>query len=190
MGTHGLLAIAARSAAEVRTLDAVGLAAVVAVYALVLAEGPWALRVVTGYAVLVLASSLASPVASATMPQWLALTLDDGARYWLFPILAYLTGAGWLLVGVLGRQSARGRHRRAPAGASRGRRLLLAAGGLLGTAVVVGAVVLGMPADWRYRTYPPVSDQTALRAFARARPGQKVTFPIEPPGWTMVLVKR
>lgn len=145
-----------------------GLVVLVVTWALALAFGPLVLRLFVAMAATILAASLASPVASVTMPQWQALTIPTvGSRYWFIPMLAFLTSLVWLVSWA------------------RPRPLALVA--LAGLAI---AASVGMPADWRYPALPAIGYRAGVARFDRAPRGTQVAIPIDPPGWKMVLTKR
>jgi hypothetical protein len=121
------------------------------------------------FSILILAASLKSPVISYGMPQWVSMeTPGNGGRYFFFPILMCFCA-------VLVLASRHGGHTKT-----------------IGKAILP-FFLIGMLVDWHYdfhagdtyKTYQIASSQ-----FAHANPGVTVTFPEEPIGWKMVLVKR
>lgn len=197
VGAHGLHALAGHGALAA---DTAGFVVLLAVWGAVLAWGPPALRVATLYAVVVLAGALLTPETPPGVPRWQALATADGVRYWFIPLVVYLWDALWLAWtavaaavapaadGPAGRRGwTRPVHAARPAAVRR--TAARAAACVVGAAVVSTAAVVGMPADWSYPPLPPVHDGPAIAALQRARPGTAVTFPVDPPGWTMVLVK-
>lgn len=194
IGMHGITALAGQPHAF--DAQAVGFAVLLAIWGAALAWGPPALRVATLYAVAILAASLASPVTSPPAPRWQVLITANGARYWFIPLVAYLWDALWLagaaVAAVARRRSAAGPVPwREPRGVTHPARwtAVRAVAASLGVVVVVASATVGMPADWSYPALPPVHEGPAIAALHRARPGTAVVFPIEPPGWEMVLVK-
>jgi hypothetical protein len=197
IGAHGLRALAGGGAVAA---DAVGLAVLLIVWGAVLAWGPAALRVATLYAAVVLAGSLATPVTTPGMPRWQVLVGADGVRYWFVPLVVYLWDALWLAgtaVAALARRRSTRSATAVTGGPMRDARPVSAphraaaqgAAAFAGVAVVATAAVVGMPGDWSYPDMPTVHDGPAIAALHQAPPGTPVTFPIDPPGWTMVLVK-
>lgn len=195
VGTSGLMNLAGHS--HLFTIQALGFVAFVVVTASVLLRAPLSLRIGQLYAVGVLGASLLSPVTTPPSPQWQVLITANGARYWFIPILFYLWGALWLAKragdSILDRREAN-RKNRLPGvsptvGLQTSHRLIAFVCGVVGVAVLVVAVSKGMPSDWSYPALAPVHDGPAIAALHRARPGSRVVFPIDPPGWTMVLVK-
>jgi hypothetical protein len=183
--------------------DVAGFVLVLGAFGAALLAGPPALRALAAWAGAILAASLVSPVASSTTPQWQALSLPGVAvRYWVLPELALLATLVWgaSRAAAAGRSLLARRRDPAPRAASsprgrggtrreRGRRAALVGGTLAGALLALSAAV-AMPSDWSYPTLPPVGYRAALARFARARPGAVVRLPLEPPGWSVSLVKR
>jgi hypothetical protein len=132
-------------------------------------RGPLELKLFNLFAVLVLAGTLASPVATVHGSQWQALIVASGTRYWLFPSLAVLVDAVWLA------SQLRTRAR-------------VAAVAALALLVVVGA--FGVRDDFRYPSYLVQSWGPQVQRFDRLPAHSAFTFDIRPPGWRMTLVKR
>ena len=86
-----------------------------------LAFGPLELRLLNGYAGLVVGASLLDPVASVRKAQWLALALDPQMRYWFFPAVALLADAVWLATAAGRRASRSSASRSSPSRASSAR---------------------------------------------------------------------
>jgi hypothetical protein len=146
-------------------LTAVG----VAVVATAVWWGPLELRLFNLYAGLVLAASLASPVASLTGPQWPTLASTAGVRYWFLPTLTLLVDLVWLAAQL--RPS-----RRAVAVA----------------AVVVLAATAGLAVrtDFRQPWAAGPDWRAQVVQFDAVPPGHLFVFRIVPTGWTMTLVKK
>ena len=51
-------------------------------------------------------------------------------------------------------------------------------------------LLVGVPTDWRYPAYADTPMERYERRLEIADPGEEVTFPIIPPGWTVTLEKR
>jgi hypothetical protein len=133
-------------------------------------RGSMELRLFNILAMLVLLSSLLSPVASLTEPQWQALVGDAGARYWFFPAMALTVDMVWL------------------AGQVRYWRGIPAA---LGAVLLTVTVMFGVRASFEYPALQPRPNWPAeVHAFDEARVGQQFTFQIIPTGWTFTLIKR
>lgn len=174
---------------------AAGGAAFVVVVGWALARAPLALRVFDAYALTVLAASLYTPAISGRRPQWQLLIMDLGGRYWLFPTLAFLSSAAWLGCGSVRTLVARLQSPRVTDDASRRARRRVRTGALVvGSALGLGTIgisgALAMPQDWQYAPYATVGYGKAVAAFERASPGSRVSFPEDPRGWDMVLVRR
>jgi hypothetical protein len=138
-----------------------------AIILLAVIRGNGAFRKFLVFATLIIASALASPTASVSVPQWDVLNIPGvGSRYWIIPILAWFCS-----VLVLAAQPSLWRW---PA------RLLLA------------AFIIGMVADWQYPSFQPTGFDAAARAFAHAPPGTVARFPENPnpSAWIMTLTKK
>jgi hypothetical protein len=59
------------------------------------------LKLLIAFCLLLLAASLRRPIIEVTLPQWQLLLVDEGARYWFFPMLAFV----WTLIWVCQRKS-------------------------------------------------------------------------------------
>ena len=155
-------------------------------------------QIVGLFGALVLAASLASPTSTNPIKDWVGLSLPGvGGRYWLIPMFAFLA----LAVGVIDQRwdpsrisEWRALHRRAwPRARSDGARLIspwvaaTMAGAVL---VVLATLAIGIPRDWRYPPFVNYHFARYAAVLARAKPGQAVTIPINPPGWSMTLIKR
>ncbi len=150
------------------TLLTAGLAiAGAAVVGLALWRGPLALRLLLLLAGLQLSLSLLKPMISLTEPQWPILAFTPGGpRYFLFGMLAWLVALVWLCT----------RAPRLPAALLTGTLLLVFCAGDL--------------RHWQYPGFVDLHPSTEASQLTRARPGTVITLPINPAGWTMVLVRR
>ena len=132
-------------------------------------RGPLELKMFNLWAGLALAGALASPLVTVSGSQWQALIGDAGARYWLFPSLAFLADAIWL------------------AGQLRTSWRIPAIGA---AALLVAVAAFGVREDFRYPVISAPSWSAQVRQFDHLAPGKSFTFKIRPPGWTMTLSKR
>ncbi len=139
-----------------------GVAAVAVVYCLI--RGTAGLRVFTLFAIFVLGGALLAP-ASLGGPGRLAIP-GYGSRYWLIPMLALAACLTWML----GRE-----------------RVWFAR--VLAAAAVATMLGVGMRLDWVYEPLPNLHFGHYALQFAKAAPGSVVRIPINPPSWTMVLIK-
>lgn len=139
------------------------------IFAAALRWGSMELRLFNVFALAVLASSLMSPVASLTGPQWQALVGAFGVRYWFFPAMALVVDLIWLAGQV--------RHWRAiPAG--------------FGVVALVVVAAFGVRSSFEYPALEPRPNWPAeVHAFDAAKVGQQFTFDIIPDGWTFTVVK-
>ena len=124
------------------------------------------LRLFGVFAFSVLAGSLKTPQVSLVQPQWEVLRDAPGIRYWFFPVLAFAWALIW--AATLGRWKP--------------------IRFLSGVALLV--MCFGIVRDWRYPAYPDSNFHTHTREFAAAPMGTLVTIPIDPPGWSIHLVKK
>lgn len=128
-------------------------------------KAKWEYKLMIVFCMLVFAASLASPLVSKTEPQWLILKQAYGIRYWFFPMLAFAWSLLWC-VQYGGSKVMRG---------SAGFLLIL--------------MVAGMAKDWEYPAFPDHNFSQSAKKFERLRPGEAMTFPLYPDGWSMQLVK-
>ncbi|MCU1488892.1 MAG: hypothetical protein JWM85_297 [Acidimicrobiaceae bacterium] len=141
-----------------------GLGALLVGWALV--AGPLELKMVNLYAGLVLAASLATPVASIDHPQWQILVETGGLRYWFLPAAALVADVFFLL---------------------RSARRLPVAVGLVLLCTLVG---LGVREDFRYPAAPRHDWGAQVARFDALPKGIRFSFSIDPARWHMTLVKR
>jgi hypothetical protein len=131
-------------------------------YVLLKAPLPWKALIL--FSAGILGVSLAYPMTSS--PQWPALLASGGVRYWFFPMLAFIASVVWML--------------------NRQNSLLIR-----GTALVLLSVMsYGIVQDWGHPR--PVDFRFAdySRKFSEQPAGTKFFIPINPVGWSMVLMKR
>ncbi|MBK6316107.1 MAG: hypothetical protein IPF53_17885 [Blastocatellia bacterium] len=129
-------------------------------------RGPYALRLFLLFAGIVLGATLAS--ATVTGPtQWESLGHPGaGTRYFLYGMLAIVTALGWLAT------------------------CKPAAARVIGVSTLGLILLIGVRADWRHHALPDHDYRSFARDFENAPSGTVLETPIEPPGWTVILVKR
>ncbi|MGB9482437.1 MAG: hypothetical protein WCB86_00880, partial [Candidatus Dormiibacterota bacterium] len=141
--------------------------------------GPALLRLWMVFAAISFGLALASPGQGApwltpTVPAWHTLALaGPGDRYFLYPMLT------WIAVLVCWAAALRRSRRRTRRWARRAVVALLAT-----------VLLLGIPSDWEYYPFDNLHWPEAAARFERAPVGARVTIPLNPPGWSMTLVKR
>ena len=114
----------------------------------------------------VYAASLLSPLTGETKPAWELLVNDASARYWFFPMLAFVWAATWC------------------AAYARNRAFKIA-----GTCVLL-LMLIGIVDNWRYDAFPDEHFSNSLQRMQAAKPGDRVVMPIAPDGWHMELIKK
>lgn len=129
-------------------------------------KAPRQWRLLLLFCSVVFAGSLLSPNAGAGASQWLTVGSSWDNRYWFFALLAFVWSLCWCAT------SAPTRLMRVAPGA-----LLL-------------IMLLYLPKTWRLKPADDVGFAQAALAFEHARPGETVTLPVLPAGWTMQLQKR
>lgn len=141
---------------------------VVGVFALTIAirRGPLEFRLFVVFTLILLVASLRSPLISGNGPRWQLLLYDCGARYYLFPSLAFL----WAIVYSAWRNPSPIVQKLAMA-----------------TMVLF---VMGVLRRWEYQPFPDLHYQAELQRLESAPKGQLVKIPIVPVTWSMSLVKR
>lgn len=117
------------------------------------------------YCVAIFAASLLSPLTEGLIPAWDSLLVDNSARYWFFPMLAFVWSAIWCV--------------------SSGRRIVRIVG-----ICALAVMQVGIIRDWRYPAYADSCFAASVQRMHDARVGDRVSIPIAPEGWHMELVKR
>lgn len=133
-------------------------------YCLRFANLQWKLFLI--YCVALFAASLSSPLVGGSEPLWDLLVNAFSARYWFFPMLAFVWSAVWCAL--------YGRHR-----------LFRIAG-----ACIVLCMAFGIVHDWRYGALPDDHYAVFVQRMRDAKPGDHLVFQIVPEGWQMELVKK
>lgn len=134
-----------------------------------LSKGPLEIKLLIVFAAVMFVACLISPNMGlwSNVPAWQTLQLPRaGMRYWFLPMLAFVT----TLVFALGAKCPR------PVRLLAGLCLLL--------------MGFGIVKDWRYPAFQDMHFGAYAEQFEAARPGTEVVIPINPPGWSMRLVKR
>lgn len=138
----------------------------VAFLAYVFVRGSTEMRCFLLFVALQLAASLASPLASATEPQWVALQRPGAThRYWMLPEI----GVSVAVVAM----AAMATHRLA-----RG-----ACAALIGVILIVDVV------HWRLPELPDLHFDQWVAAFEKLPVGATIRIPIPPPKWHFVITK-
>jgi hypothetical protein len=112
------------------------------------------------------AGSLRSPLTSGAKPAWDLLIVDNSARYWFFPMLAFVWSAVWCAV------YARDRLPK-----------------IAGTCILL-TMSVGIVRDWSFTKYPEDYSAVFLQRMREAKPGEHVIIPVVPDGWHMDLIKK
>jgi hypothetical protein len=133
-------------------------------YCLRFANLEWKLFLI--YCAALFAASLTSPLVGGSKPLWDLLVGAVSARYWFFPMLAFVWSSVWCV--VYGRD-----------------RLFKIAG-----VCIVLCMTFGVVHDWRYRALTDDHFVESVQRMGDAKPGDHVFFQIVPEGWTMELVKK
>lgn len=159
---HGLFTSLFGQAVWFSTLVVSAVAAVTA-----MRRGPVILRSGLIAAAALLAASLASPMASTTLPQWSVMVLPGAAgRYWFIPVLAFVGMMLWWL----------------NSGSEKWRLILKIMFGLV--------LSLGIVWNWRLTPWPKTNFVEQAREFSGAKPGSVNTFNLNPANWSMSLEKK
>jgi hypothetical protein len=133
-------------------------------YCLRFANLEWKLFLI--YCAALFAASLSSPLVGGSKPLWDLLVDAFSARYWFFPMLAFVWSAVWC--------------------ALHGRNRLFRIAGWC----IVLCMTFGIVHDWRYRALADDHFVIFVQRMRDAKPGDHVVVPIVPQGWQMELVKR
>ena len=119
------------------------------------------------YSVFALALLFPMVSAGAGVPEWSSMLRPNGGnRYYLLPMLAWIAAIGWLYL-----ESPRHSFRRRAA-----------------LVLLVGFVVIGVPLDWRIKSFKDYHFQEQTQAFDRLAPGEVWHGRINP-DWDMELHK-
>lgn len=130
--------------------------------------GSLELKLFIGFAALVMALSLARPLASDRVAQWQVLSYPGGGdRYYFFPLLAFFAALVWMAVN---------------SGAWRPARYFALALLLLSSFAIAR--------DWRYPPFLDLNFREYAREFDRAAPGTRISIPINPRHWHMELIRK
>jgi hypothetical protein len=98
-------------------------------------------------------------------PQWPGLLQSGGVRYWFFSLLAFIASMVWML------------HERNPALV---RRIAMA---------LLVMTLYGVAQDWGHPRLVDLNFESYAQAFSELPAGSKFRIPLNPVGWTMVLMK-
>jgi hypothetical protein len=128
---------------------------------------PAELKLFIAFSYSVLALGLARPLAGAVdQPQWELLRVPGTSnRYFLLPILAFLTALLWIV------NCAKPRTTRC-----------------FGTVLLL-VCAIGIRRDWHYPAFEDMHFQQYASKFQIAPSGTRIVIPINPPPWTMELTK-
>jgi hypothetical protein len=130
-------------------------------------QGPTAHRQFIIFATLILASSLASPMVTASDPQWHRMQFPgNGGRYYFYPMLAWFAT---LLVLSSERSDT------AIKWLSR---------------VMLLCCSVGVVSGWHFNRYVHTNYHNEAKTFDRAAPGTSITFNENPTAWLFVLIKK
>jgi hypothetical protein len=161
----GMNGFCLKSVVAAAAVMAVGLIPVV--YSL--SKGSLEIKLLIVFAAVMFGACLISPNMGlwSDVPAWQTLQLPRaGMRYWFLPMLAFVT----TLVFALGGKSPQ--------------LVRMIAGFCL---LLMG---FGIVRDWRYPAFRDMHFAAYAEQFEAVRPGTEVVIPINPPGWSMRLVKR
>jgi len=137
------------------------------VAALVIRRAQLELQCAILFGAVVLAASLASPLAVYGSEQWPSLMLPRiGERYWFIPRLAIMATVLWLAVQPISKWAR--------------------AAGIAALIAVVGSCVW----HWHVGRMPSLHFPTYAHVFDALPAGTQIHIPINPPGWIMALTKK
>ena len=134
------------------------------VWAYALWRARWELKVVVLFGILLLVAALLEPMADP--PKWQALLTAWGVRYWFMPMLAFVSALVWM------------------AGTEHPKAVRLVA-----TAALV-LMSVGIVREWRHPRFADLHFAEYARQYSELPKGSSLTVPINPPGWSMTLVKK
>lgn len=144
----------------------IGLAVGLIVIIYTLLKAPAGVRLFIVFAALIFGAAVTSPKTSDTISQWQAMsTPGNGGRYWFIPMLAFVSSLVWMLSGSSSRKS----------------RIFVA--------LVLATMAIGIKLDWRHPPYTDFNFREHSHRVQMAPKGTFITIPINPPGWSMTLIK-
>lgn len=121
-----------------------------------LLKAPVELKLFILFCCALLAASLNRPLIITSLPQWRALLVIPGARYWFYPMLAFLWSLVWC--------------------ASEDRNKFFQKLGVLALLLMM----IGVVRDWKYSPYKDMNFREYARKFNTAPSGTWVEIPINP----------
>lgn len=131
-----------------------------------LVKAPLPLRLFVLYGLFIFCAALLSPLVNLTDPQWPLLLLPGvGGRYWFIPMLAFISVLVWSLRGE---------------GSFISRRL---------AAFALAVMVLGIVLDWRYPAFKDLNFREHASRFESSHRGTQASIPLNPSGWSIILIK-
>jgi hypothetical protein len=123
------------------------------------------LKLFIAFSIVILAAALRSPLITGQGTQWQMLAIDKGARYWFFPMLAFL----WTLLWAASQHQYRSLQ--------------------LFSLICLAVLLRGIIHDWQYLPYKDSNFGYYAQKFEAAPPGTLIKIPLYPPGRRMLLVK-
>lgn len=130
-------------------------------------KAPEELRLFIIFAAMMFGSALITPNVSAAVPRWEVSTWPGvNSRYWFIPMIAFVTVLLWMT----GESCSR---------------IWRVVASLALLVMVVGTIL-----DWRHPPYIDFQFREHARQFETAPKGAEVIIPINPPGWSMRLIKK
>ena len=130
--------------------------------------GTLPMRLLIAFSAMFFVTALRSPLLPIIPGKsaWSLLAIDWQCRYWFYPLLAFLWSAVYCIT----------QHRA---------HLVRIAG-----YCVLIPLVAGSLKDWKYPPFANYHWAEQVRRVEQAHPGEPVTIPLYPPGWSMQLIKR
>ena len=129
-------------------------------------KAPLALKLFILFTWGIFAAALIKPQASQLFPQWEALIMGAGNRYFFLPMLSWIVASFWLVGHIRSRYLS-----------------------YIFVAPIVLLITLGIPRDWGYTPLPDLHFSDYVQKFEAAPSHQHVCMPINP-DWVMCLDKR
>jgi hypothetical protein len=127
------------------------------------------LRLFLAFSAALLIAALSRPIIVTPGSQWRALLYVQGARYWFYPMLAFLWSLSWWCF-------------------KRSSRIVRVA-----CTAVLACMSIGVVRDWRYKPYVDLHFQQYAAQFEAAPPGTMMEIPINPVNqdkWVVRLLKK
>jgi hypothetical protein len=130
-------------------------------------KSPSELRFFIAFAIIIFAAAIVTPQVSADKPQWEIMAASGGNRYYLLPILVWITSLSWIFWN------------------EKNKFLRILSGIFLACLLFIG-----IPKEFNFKPFDDFKFQKQIAEFNALSSGLNFEFKIAPKGWRMNLVKK